>query len=539
MLFFVLFHLQVQGFPEFRHQRVFLRDVLHPVLESDRARGPYMFIDRDLQLDPSRHSGQLGDPHEHPGLAAQDFVAQLRRRDAHRDRVAAEEHLLEGRDEARPPFADQRQDAFPRPFQLRRALRIDRCGGRFGGLRLLGLRRRIAGRGQQVRERRSGDQRPPGRPCGPCRGLRDRLRSCRGAGVRRRNLRADRCGRAGACRRGRSGCRRGSCRGRNGETMTETSAGKIKKEEHIFKSTSGVCDIHTVIWYPDKEKYENPLGVVQIAHGMIDHIERFEGLALYLTERGFVVAGNDHLGHGDSVNDKNDWGYFAKGNNSGLYLVKDMHKLTIIMKKRFPELPYILIGHSMGSFMTRRYLMMYGNELDAAVILGTGNQPKIMVDGGLLAVKFTKLFHGDHYRSETLNRMMFGTYNNRIENPVTDSDWITRNPDIVNDYVNDEKCSFLFTVNAYEGMLKIIRYVINDANIEKTPKELPLLIASGNADPVGEYGKAVERIYNKYKKHMDDVELKLYDGCRHELHSEINAQEVFEDIYNWIVERVG
>ena len=102
--------LQVQGFPEFRHQRVFLRDVLHPVLESDRARGPYLFIDRDLQLDPSRHSGQLGDPHEHSGLAAQDFVAQLRRRDAHRDRVAAEEHLLEGRDEARPPFADQRQD---------------------------------------------------------------------------------------------------------------------------------------------------------------------------------------------------------------------------------------------------------------------------------------------------------------------------------------------------------------------------------------------------------------------------------------------
>ena len=93
--------------------------------------------------------------------------------------------------------------------------------------------------------------------------------------------------------------------------MTETSAGKIKKEEHIFKSTSGVCDIHTVIWYPDKEKYENPLGVVQIAHGMIDHIERFEGLALYLAERGFVVAGNDHLGHGDSVNDKNDWGNLA------------------------------------------------------------------------------------------------------------------------------------------------------------------------------------------------------------------------------------
>ena len=280
--------------------------------------------------------------------------------------------------------------------------------------------------------------------------------------------------------------------------MTETSSGKINKEEHLFKSTSGVCDIHTVLWYPDKEKYENPVGVVQIAHGMIDHIERFEGLALYLAERGFVVAGNDHLGHGDSVNDKNDWGYFAKGNNSGLYLVKDMHKLTIIMKKRFPELPYILIGHSMGSFMTRRYLMMYGNELDAAVILGTGNQPKIMVDGGLLAVKFTKLFHGDRYRSETLNKMMFGTYNNRIENPVTDSDWLTRNPDIVDNYVNDEKCSFLFTVNAYEGMLKIIRYVINDANIEKAVKEADLVIGC-----VLIPGKSAPKIFKKkYLKEM-------------------------------------
>lgn len=309
---------------------------------------------------------------------------------------------------------------------------------------------------------------------------------------------------------------------------------KIEKRDCYFKSSSGDCNIHAVVWYPDKEEYEKPFGVVQIAHGMIDHIERFEALALYLAERGFVVAGNDHLGHGDSVKSKDDWGYFAPGRNSAQYLVKDMYRLTKIMKKKYPDLPYTLIGHSMGSYMTRRYLMSYGDELSAAVILGTGNQSPAVVEGGLAAVRIARIFRGERHRSRLLNKMMFGSFNSRISSPKTSSDWLTRREDIVSEYKADEKCSYIFTVNAYEGLLKVIKYVIQEKNIKKTPKELPLLIASGTEDPVGDYGRAVEKLYEKYKKYLDDVELKLYKECRHELHSEINSEEIFEDIYCWL-----
>ena len=306
-----------------------------------------------------------------------------------------------------------------------------------------------------------------------------------------------------------------------------------------FLSTSGLCNIHVCIWYPDKTKYTKPIGIIQIAHGMVDHIERFENMANYFTKRGFIVVGNDHLGHGDSIVNKDNWGYFADHEDSGTYLVKDMHRLTKIMKKKYPDLPYILIGHSMGSFLTRKYMMMYKDELDACVVLGTGNQRLAVVQAGKLLVRITKYFKGDRYRSPILKKLMFANYNKGINDSKSENDWLTRDFDIVNQYDHDEKCSFMFTVNAYEGMLKVIRFVIRDANIRHTPRYLPVLFAAGNADPVGEYGKAVKRIYRKYARWLDDVELKLYDNCRHELHSEINREQIFEDIYLWILKKIN
>ncbi len=306
-----------------------------------------------------------------------------------------------------------------------------------------------------------------------------------------------------------------------------------------FLSTSGLCNIHVCIWYPDKIKYTKPIGIIQIAHGMVDHIERFENMANYFTKRGFIVVGNDHLGHGDSIVNKDNWGYFADHEDSGTYLVKDMHRLTKIMKKKYPDLPYILIGHSMGSFLTRKYMMMYKDELDACVVLGTGNQRLAVVQAGKLLVRITKYFKGDRYRSPILKKLMFANYNKGINDSKSENDWLTRDFDIVNQYDHDEKCSFMFTVNAYAGMLKVIRFVIRDANIRHTPRYLPVLFAAGNADPVGEYGKAVKRIYRKYARWLDDVELKLYDNCRHELHSEINREQIFEDIYLWILKKIN
>ena len=287
----------------------------------------------------------------------------------------------------------------------------------------------------------------------------------------------------------------------------------VEVKQKAYESSSGRCDIHVVVWMPDSDKYDKPVGVIQIAHGMIDHIERFNEMAMYFANRGYVVAGNDHLGHGDSVASKDDWGYFddsVSPDESAMYLILDMHRLTRIMKKKFPELPYIIMGHSMGSYMLRRYLMKYGSDVDAAVILGTGNQSMAVVEAGILAAKAVLRAKGDRYRSKVLSKLMFGTYNAGIDSPKS----------------------------ANLGFLNIIKYDIQEKNVAKTPAELPVLFASGLADPVGNYGKDVKKAYMMYTRHLNDVELRLYEDCRHELHSEQNRDEIFEDIYDWIKEHV-
>ena len=280
-----------------------------------------------------------------------------------------------------------------------------------------------------------------------------------------------------------------------------------EREDKQFKSSSGICNIHAVIWYPDSDVY---------------------------TGKGFVVAGNDHLGHGDSVNSDEDLGYFAKGNHGADFLIKDMHRLTLIMKKNYPDLPYVLIGHSMGSYMSRKYASIYGDELDGVIFLGTGNQPKAVVDSGLKLAHIAKLVRGERYRSELLNTIMFGAYNKRIKDNRTANDWLTKDTKIVDEYLSDPKCSYKFTANAYIGFLN----VIDKKNIAKTPDKLPVLFASGLEDPVGDYGKGVKKAFKMYTKYVDNVELYLYEDDRHELHSETDREDIFSDLYEWIEENV-
>ncbi len=311
----------------------------------------------------------------------------------------------------------------------------------------------------------------------------------------------------------------------------------ITIEHKRYPSASGKCNIHAVIWYPDAQKYAQPKAILQIAHGMIDYIERFDALARYMAGRGFLVVGNDHLGHGESVASQADLGYFAKvprRKDPGSFLVEDMHRLTRIMRTKYPLLPYFLLGHSMGSFMARRYIMKYGDELAGAVILGTGNQPLVKVMAGLGAANMVGLIKGERYKSVLLDRLMFGGYNRRISSPRTKSDWLTRDNRIVDAYVSDPKCSYIFSVNAYRGLLHTLLYIKKKKNIRKIPAHLPFVIASGTADPVGGYGRAIKKLYKTYGKYLDDVEMWLYVDCRHELHSEVNRNEIFGDIAKWL-----
>ena len=301
------------------------------------------------------------------------------------------------------------------------------------------------------------------------------------------------------------------------------------KDEFYFPSKDGNTEIHTIEWKPEGQVK----AVLQLSHGMVEYVDRYSEFAEYLCEKGFYVVGNDHLGHGKSVQSKSEYGFFNEKYGNACVL-GDLHTLRQRTMKKYPDVPYFMLGHSMGSFLSRRYITEYGYELNGVLLLGTGNQPDIVVKSGILLAKLVRLIKGERYRSPFLNHLMFGSYNARVVNPVTDKDWVCGNAEVIKEYVADEKCSYLFTVNGYLGLLDTIAYVKKVSNIRKVPRDLPVILAAGTKDPVGGYGRDVKKLFVTYSRHFYDVELRLYEDCRHELHNELIQEDVFEDLYQWI-----
>ncbi len=305
----------------------------------------------------------------------------------------------------------------------------------------------------------------------------------------------------------------------------------MTKETFTFPSANGKNQIYVKLWKPEKEPIK---GILQISHGMIEHIERYDEFAVFLASRGFLVVGNDHMGHGQSVSNSEEWGYFAK-EDSSKKVVEDLHALTLKMKSKYPGVKYFVLGHSMGSFMIRRYLMTYGKEVDGAIIMGTGMQSFMKLALGKLILKVVKMFYGEKHRSVFLEQVMFGSYNKRFSTNKKGKEWLTRDEKEVQCYRNDPACSFLFTINGIETLLSTLSFIQAKENIQCFPKEIPILMVSGREDPVGNYGKGVKKVFETYQQHgVKNITLKLYDGARHEPLNEMNRYEVYEMIYTYL-----
>lgn len=281
-----------------------------------------------------------------------------------------------------------------------------------------------------------------------------------------------------------------------------------------------------------------PVGIVQISHGMIEYINRYDRFARFLTEQGFIVIGNDHLGHGKTAKDKEELGYMESSNGS-LTIVRDLHRVSVYVRKRYPKLPFFLLGHSMGSFLARRYAMTYGEELDGLLVLGTGYQPKPVLLTAYTVLTLLHLTVGDHCRSLLMEFLAFGTYNLRILNEKSLHAWVTSDKELLQQYDKDPFCTFRFTVNGYKTLFDTLWYIEKTDNIKKLPKSLPMLFVSGDADPVGAYGKGVKRVVEDYKKNgILDITTMFYHGARHEVLNEIQYERVQEDILNWLSHRI-
>ncbi|MCR5557321.1 MAG: lysophospholipase [Butyrivibrio sp.] len=305
----------------------------------------------------------------------------------------------------------------------------------------------------------------------------------------------------------------------------------VRKEELTYKSRDRQSTIHAIKWIPDGE----PVALLQIIHGMQEYIDRYDEFARYLAERGILVMGNDHLGHGKSVTGNGTYGFFCK-DDPATVLVRDAHRLKKTVQEEYPGVPVFILGHSFGSFVAREYITRYGTGIQGAIIQGTAFMPTGTINSLTSLVNFMQVIMGTKYRSTMINNMAFKGYLKKIPNPRTKFDWLSHNEASVDKYIADPADNFVFTLNGFGTMAELLKRVQDKNKMEDIPKKLPILITSGKEDPVGDYGEAPMKLFDIYKKQLqlENVELKLYDGMRHELQQEIGREQVFADQYEWL-----
>ena len=302
--------------------------------------------------------------------------------------------------------------------------------------------------------------------------------------------------------------------------------------ETVFPSKDGSHTIYAEIYTP---KHRSALGIVQISHGMIDYVGRYKYLIEYLTGEGYIVAGHHHLGHGKSVTKSEDYGFFAEKGGDEL-VVRDMHTMNRYLRDTFPALPLVVMGHSMGSFITRLYVERYPHSMQGVIIHGTSGPNPLLPMGRFLAGAISKL-RGARHRSRLLKKLAFGSYNKKFPKSEGADAWLTREVDLVADRPNDKYTNFIFTASGYRDLFSMIKECNSDTWFKEYPKALSTLIMSGDMDPVGNYGKGPDYVYkNLLIAGCSEVSLKLYRGARHELFLETEEcrNEAFSDMVSWL-----
>ena len=306
------------------------------------------------------------------------------------------------------------------------------------------------------------------------------------------------------------------------------------RNEFTFLSADGKTPIHAVEWLPEGQAR----AVLQISHGVSEYILRYEPFAEYLTARGFAVAGHDRLGHGQSVAEGSARLYFGP-RGSWNWVVDDIDQRRNLAKAKFPQVPYFLMGHSMGSFLARTYLIRYPGAVDAAVIMGTGQMSPAIIAGGKAVAAEEAHRVGEDQTSSLVDKLAFGAYNKRFAPNRTGFDWLSLNQDNVDRYMADPLCGGNATIGLFREMLGGLSFIAKPENLKRMNLNIPVLFISGEMDPVGDCGKGVKRAFESFRKAgVRDVSLKLYPELRHEILNETCRETVYEDIYQWLAAKI-
>lgn len=319
----------------------------------------------------------------------------------------------------------------------------------------------------------------------------------------------------------------------------------VMREAIAFPSYDGRTTINAKAWFSEAALQGGVRGIVQLVHGMTEHIERYDHFATYLVNCGYAVFAHDHIGHGKSVVTQDDWG-FLPAKTGARVLVEDVHSLRglacAFARERFGvEAPaYVLFGHSMGSFVVRSYLARYGEGLAAAIICGTGNQPLVLSRAGNALARLLCAVRGERSYSNLIHGMADGAYAKKIPNAQTKLDWLSYERSNVERYLEDPACGFMFTVGGYATLTDLTGEVVQPSCAAKIPPDLPLLYIAGIEDPVGDCGEGVRAAAKLAEDAgVKDVTCVLYENMRHEVLNECEKEKVYEDVRTWIDARVA
>lgn len=304
--------------------------------------------------------------------------------------------------------------------------------------------------------------------------------------------------------------------------------------DFTFPSCSGQNEIHCRLWTPEGEVR----GVVQIMHGVSEHIGRYHDFAVFLTEHGFAAVGDDHLGHGLSVKDESELGWFAE-EDGWEKIIQDEKYLLDMMQENIPGVPTVLLGHSMGSFMARTYIGWYPDDFDLCILSGTGHTPGAVCRAGRMIARREIRRHGSKFHSQTLQNMAFGSYLKGIEDPIGPNDWICRDEAVIRAYDADPLSGQPASAELMYEMMVGLEMIGNNSHMGKMKKDLPVLFIAGDADPVGSWGKGVRTVFDRFRSNgMQDISIKLYPGMRHEVLNELGKEQVWDDVLDWIEKKL-
>lgn len=302
---------------------------------------------------------------------------------------------------------------------------------------------------------------------------------------------------------------------------------KYTVTQKSIPSSDGKNTLSGIMYIPDGDIR----GIFHLVHGMTEYIGRYAHLFESLASAGYLCFGFDNLGHGNTARD-GDLGFIAS-KDGWKHLVDDVKLFSDSVKSDYPDLPYILMGHSMGSFITRIAVAKYPDLADKYICCGTaGSNPAAAV--GLLLCNIIKAFRGERAVSPFLENMAFGAYNKRFQGD-TKYEWLTKDREIIEKYAADKFCTFHFTVSAMHDLMTLLKLCNSKNCFNNTKNNLPILLIAGDSDPVGNYGKGVKEVYDNYKSSdKSDVTMFLYENCRHEIHNDTSREQMTEDILKFI-----